>query len=325
MKTITYFHRNIKAGYSINKVTQTVISHIDNKREYYMPTHRASFGDLIKNILYIFKHRDKNGINHITGDIHYGILGLIGCKSVLTVHDTDKVDFAKCGWLKKKIYELLWFKIPCALASKIVCISNETKEMLCKYTKRKDIQVIYNAIDPSFTTVLKKQDLSNIKILMIGTAENKNIERTLEALKDIDCQVTIVGKMTASQKMLVQKSGIVLDNKYNLSDHEIREEYINCDIVSFVSLFEGFGMPIVEANITGRPVITSNISVLKEIAGNAALYVDPTNIKDINNGFKQLTKSPKLRNFYVEEGLKNACRFEHNAIIQEWLNLYKTL
>lgn len=325
MNKIIYFNRNHKAGFSINKVSQTYIAHIENKEILEVPSHCASFRDIIVNILFVFKNRKHNVINHITGDIHYCLIALIGCRNVLTIHDTVLLDYCKSSKLKYRIAKLLWFTLPLKIATRVVCISDVTRQHVLKYTKRKDIQVIHNAVDPSFKTILKNQTKTPYDILFIGTKANKNLERTIEALKGISCKLTIVGRLSDQQIDFLKKSKINYINKVNLTDEELLDEYINTDIVSFISLFEGFGMPIVEANKVGRPVITSTIPVLKEVGGNSCVFVDPKNIEDMHNGFVKLFTDSSLREICVQRGLENVKRFEVEHIVKQWKNLYNTL
>lgn len=325
MKRVVYFHRNLKAGFSINKVTQTFVSGITDKVEYYVPSERALPTSLLKNLWYVFNHRERNCINHITGDIHYCMLALAGCKSVLTVHDTVSVDYNPVSKMKRLYNRLFWFTIPTKIATKVVCISEETKRHLSKYSKRKDLEVIYNAIDPSFKTILKDQTKNPYKVLQIGTSANKNLERTILALHGINCELTIIGKMTQAQEALLIEQGVKYRNLFNLSDEDILKEYANSDIVSFISLFEGFGMPIIEANKTGRPVITSSIPVLKEIANDSAVFVNPEDIKEMHEGFVKLFNDSDLRNLCVERGLENVKRFEPSTIIRSWERLYESI
>ena len=322
---ITYFHRNLNAGFSINKVSQTIISCIDDKQEYYMPKNGASFRDIITNIIYTFRHRNKHGINHVTGDVHYVILALIGCKSILTIHDTVSLDYRNVCLFKKKILEWLWFRIPLKFATKVVCISEQTKLCIEKYTNRTDIVVIHNAVDSSFKKHIKEPTDNPINILLIGTNPNKNIDRTLEALKSFNCHLTIIGKLSIAQEDFLKTNHFSYLVKSGLTDEEIIAEYIKSNIVSFISLFEGFGMIVIEANMVGRPVICSEIPVLKEVAGDAALFVNPTNIESIKKGFKLLFEDSSYRTQLVQKGFENVKRFDANIIRQKWILLYNTV
>ena len=113
--------------------------------------------------------------------------------------------------------------------------------------------------------------------------------------------------------------------KINLSDSEMIEEYKKTDVVSFISLFEGFGMPIIEANKVGRPVITSDIPVLREVAGDAAYFVYPNDIESIRNGYIRLLEDADLRLNLVNKGFENAKRFEVNGIRNQRINLYNSI
>jgi len=261
----------------------------------------------------------------VTGDIHYGIIPLVGCKSVLTIHDIGLVDNAVNKTIKLKLMEYLYIRIPLMLSVKVVCISNETKRCIQKYTKRKDIVVIHNAIDPIFhrEPYVFNEELPNI--LIIGTNSNKNLERTFKALLEIKCKVTIVGSISESQKIALKENNISYVNKTKLSDEELVLEYNKSDIVSFISLFEGFGMIVVEANKVGRPVITSDIPVLHEVAGDAALYVCPTDIYEMHKAFVRIISDGRLRNFFIEKGYENARRFEPENIRKQWIELYNSI
>ena len=320
---VTYFYRNHKVGFSIKKVADLYVNQMEDKEIYEMPSPYASMMSILKNMWFTFKHRNKSGINHITGDIHYCIIPLMHCKTVLTVHDTSAYDCAK--GIKKLLIKYLWFIIPLKLASKVICISNCTKMSLYRFTKRKDILVIPNTVDPNFIYTPKNLNSTCPNILLIGTNWNKNVESTIKALHNIDCRVTIIGKLTDSQLEALKTNNINYTNKHNLSDEEINTEYKNCDIVSFCSLYEGFGMPIIEANAIGRVVITSNISPMTEVGGKGAIYANPHNVEEIKSAFVEIIHNQDLRKQLVAVGLENAKRFCLNKIIKEHIKLYNSL
>jgi len=324
MKVI-YFHRNKNAGFSINKVTQTIVREIEDKEEYFMPSAGSGIKDLFTNIKFIRKHRKKGLIHHITGDIHYGILGLIGYKSVLTIHDTVGIDFLKMSKFKSIVYEWLWFRLPIKFASKVICISKVTKHYLKKYTSREDIKVIHNAIDPTLQFSIPKPIKDTANILFIGVKENKNLIRCFEALKGINCHVTVIGRLKQNQIKTLNDNFINYTSKYNLSDEELNAEYYNCDIVSFCSLFEGFGMPVLEGHQAGRPVLCSILPVLEEIAGDAAYYVDPYDVESIRKGYLRLIKDETYRQELVEKGKKNVLNYHPSVIKKQWEEVYKEL
>ncbi len=320
---ITYFYRNHNVGYSIKKVSDLYVNQMEDKEVFEMPSQYASLGGILKNMWYTFKHRNKKGINHITGDIHYCIIPLMFCKTILTVHDT--VAFDNYSGYKKNILKYLWFKIPFRFAAKIVCISETTKKNISKFTSRKDIQVIPNAVDPSYhqSSYTFHKDLPNI--LLVGTNWNKNIERTIEAVKDINCKLTIVGELTQVQKQMLERQKCIFVNKQGLTDEEIKQEYINSDIVCFCSLYEGFGMPIIEANAIGRPVITSNISPMVDIANGSCLLVNPYITEDIREKILVYVKDSEIRKNNILKGLENAKNYNLTNVVKRYKELYKSL
>ncbi|WP_036614772.1 glycosyltransferase, partial [Parabacteroides distasonis] len=114
-------------------------------------------------------------------------------------------------------------------------------------------------------------------------------------------------------------------NEFDLTDEAVLKEYQNCDIVNFVSLFEGFGMPIIEAQALGRIVITSNISPMKEIAGDGAVIVDPYDICAIRDSYIRVINDYDFRNLVLEKGLINACKYRSYNIANKYIDLYRSL
>lgn len=320
---IIYFYRNHKVGYSIKKVADLITNQVLDKRIYEMPSPFASVVGILRNLLFTFVHRDKKCVNHVVGDVHYCIISLFGCKSVLTIHDTVAYDNA-VGW-KKLVIKYLWFVWPLKFAHKIVCVSSATRESLYRFTGRKDIVVLYNAVDPQYIYSSKTFNKECPTILLIGTNWNKNIDRTFYSLRGIKCKLNIIGVLGDEQIKYLDDNDFIYENKVGLSDDEIRQEYENCDIVSFCSLYEGFGMPVIEANAIGRPVITSNIEPLKEVAGNAAIYVDPYDVSDMRHKFIRLINDRKLRDTLIENGRMNVKRFNDKSIFSQYNKIYESM
>lgn len=321
---IVFFYRNHKVGYSIKKVSDTLASYFENITKWEVPSEHATFGGILSNFLYVYKHRTKTGINHITGDIHYCIMALIGLKTVLTIHDTSAYDMCK-NPLKKIIVKYLWFVLPLWFSKRIVCISSKTLESLKRFTKRQDIIVIGNAIDKSFIFSPKKFNSERPVVLMIGTAWNKNIGTMLKALEGLNCHIIIIGNLSPDIKNTINCLGLSVENKQGLTDYEIVKEYIKCDIVAFCSIYEGFGMPIIEGNMTGRVVITSDIEPLKEIGGNSVLYTNPYDYTSIRRCFDRLINEENLYDDLVEKGINNVKRFSLDKIASQYEQIYNDL
>lgn len=325
---ITFFHRNYKCGYSIYKVFNTIESELQGQgvdiNDFFMPSSNSMPWDVVKNSIFTFKHRNRKGINHISGHIHDIILGLIGCKTVLTIHDLVFLDNVK-NPLKKFYKWLFWLYIPVKLADKVTCISNETKRNILTHIKTDKVTVIYNPIDPSFKYNYKEFNEESPIILHIGTFWNKNLERSILALEGIKCHLRIVGKVNDQIIQLLKDKKIDYSNVMNLSDDEIKQEYINCDIVNFPSIYEGFGMPVIEGQKTGRVVVSSNIEPIKEIAGEGAYLIDPFSVEDMRNAYLEVIKNKELRTTLIKKGLLNVNRFEARKIAQQYIEVYNSI
>ena len=158
-----------------------------------------------------------------------------------------------------------------------------------------------------------------------GAAPNKNLLRLVEALKDITCKLVVIGMPGKKEIEKIEEDKIAYIIKSNLSSEELYREYVNADIVSFVSTFEGFGMPIVEANCVERAVLTSNISSMPEVAGDAACLVDPYDTEDIRKGLLKLIHDKAYREQLIANGRKNKLRFDGQIIAEQYYQLYKRI
>ena len=158
--------------------------------------------------------------------------------------------------------------------------------------------------------------------LIVGCAKNKNICRMLEAIKDIPCSLKIIGKPNEIQKKILKKYNIEYTSYTGLSNNEMVEQYNQCDVLLFASTYEGFGMPILEAQAVGRPVITSNISSMPEVAGTGAQYVDPYDVESIKYAVLMIIENAELREKIVRAGFENIKRFDPKKIALKYLKLY---
>lgn len=269
----------------------------------------------------------KPALVHITSDVYFISPLLSGIPSILTIHDIGR--YKELSGLKKKVYEWIWLKIPIMLAKKVISVSDFTsrdiKENLGKFAVKKLVR-IYNPLPSILKPVPKEFNRHRPVILQVGTLPNKNIETTIKALAGLQCQFVVLGILSDAQKKLLQDNNIAYSNYYNLDFEEVYQKYIECDIVTFVSLYEGFGMPVIEAQAVGRPVICALNSSLREVAGDGALFV--RNVLDeieIRDKIKNLITNPSLSRELVDKGYKNVEKFERRSIVQTYMDLYTSV
>jgi len=283
--------------------------------------HHTGFIGRIKNIFFVKKH--KSDINHITGDVNYIALGLPKKNTIITIHDIGST--LTGSNLKIFIIKLFWYKIPLKRATKITVISEFSKNELLKTFKidPRKIIVIPNCVSDKFQYQQKEFNEKKPNILIVGTKENKNLTRSLEALKDIQCKVTIIGKLKTSQKKKLEELNTDYENLYNIDYKDIIENYQAADMLLFPTIYEGFGIPILEAQATGIPLLTSNLQPMNQIAGYGAMLVNPFNSNDIKKGVQKIIEDKEYRTEIINKGLENVKKYRCEEIAKRYYAIYQ--
>lgn len=325
---ILYVYRSLKAGPSIRRVFEPIARELNRQGvavdSMYLPYQSINPIHLIKNIQCLKKQlkRENYDAVHITGDVYYLLYFLSKYKTVVTVHDlgfyTNFKPSVKTWFLKKFWIDSL------LLANLVTFISDKSLKEGLSLIDIPDNKhfVIPNPYDEQFRFVSNRHLDAVPKILHVGTKPNKNLDRVIDALSTMDCTLHIIGPLSNHYKDKLNNSSISYKAESNVSDKDLMDAYENCDVVSFPSLFEGFGMPIIEAQAVGRPIVTSDLSPMKEIAGNAAVLVDPEDVSSIHNGFiEALNRYDEL----CEKGLKNAENYKVSVIAEKYLKIYKKI
>lgn len=260
--------------------------------------------------------------------------------SVISIFDVSYLYFPNL-FKKKDLYQLkLWGGYSIKKAQKIITISNSSKNDIIKmYKVNPDkVTVIYPGIkiqNSEFTIqnmeeLKKKFGIDSKYILFVGTLQpRKNIIKLIEAfakLKEKDFNLVIVGKkgwhfeeiLNAPKKYNVEDRVKFLDS---VSDEDLPGFYKNALCFCLPSLYEGFGLPILEAMQYGCPVATSNVSSLPEAGGDAVVYFDPENVEDITKALHSLVNDEELRNKLVKKGYEQIKKFSWEKTARETLKV----
>lgn len=325
---ILFIYRCPKMGFSIGNVFKPIEENISKKCECDNITFtKANYRPLtlIENIMCVRKYMRKNPntIIHITGTENYLLPFIKRYKTVVTVHDLGFYTESK-KTLRSYLKYILWIK-SLNLADKVTFISRKSfdeAEKLVNFNKNQTCVIMNPVSDRFVTSSNKKFNHVKPRILHIGTKSNKNLERTIEAIKNISCHLRIIGRLNNEQKELLKKYNIDFSQDQDISNSQIIEEYKSCDIVCFASIYEGFGMPIIEGQAIGKVVVTSNISPMNEIANGSCPLVNPFDVKSIEKGILDAIKNHEK---YKKLGKINAKRFSLESKSKEYFNLYKEL
>ena len=284
----------------------------------------VSKGILNRIYLCIWAFFNQGNINHICGDINFISIFMSKKKTVNTFLDFYSMQRLKS--LKKLIYKIFWIKIPFLKSESVITISNNTLRELNNYIDikgKKKIHVIGISVSNNFKKKLKKKISKTPKILVVGTSINKNISNIITSLKNIYCELILVGQLNDQIINELNLNNIKYRNLVSIKMKKLIYEYYNSDILLFPSNYEGFGVPILEAQTIGRPVITSNLEPMISIAGEGAFFVNPKKPKEISEAIKTIIKNEKLRLSKINKGFINVKRYKNSIILNEHLKVYK--
>lgn len=324
---VSYFFRKRRLNaFSIESLfdnihNQIVNRNIFNSNKIEVPSTRNVIANTLK------AGSNQTEINHITGDIHYVALGMKKRNTVLTIHDCVFLTrYSKLN-LKYWMFKFFWYQLPMMRANTITVISEKTKKELINLTgiNGNKIKVVPNFFDPRFEFSPKEFNTQKPRILQIGTKSNKNIHRLAQALKGIECELHVVGNLDEETQMILQANKINYKSFVNLSFEELKQQYIECDMVAFVSTYEGFGLPILEACAVGRPLVTSRISPMNEISEDAACKVNPYNILDIRRGILKVIEDADYRDQLINNGWKMRYRYSIDNITSQYSGIYEQI
>lgn len=230
----------------------------------------------------------------------------------------------------------------------VLCVSQNVRDLTIEHFNEDPsrFRVIHHGVNPVFQPrepgesrawATERFGIRDPYVIVVGKLEKrKNLERTLEAFsrfrQQVDDPVKLVmaGKRTWHDRMLddaIERHGLrdhVIETGY-LSHDELNRLYAGALMCVFASLWEGFGLPVLEALASGTPLVTSNLSSIPEVAGDAARLVDPYSVEEITAAMVEVHADPALRDRMRERGIAQAARFSWEKAARETLAAYREM
>jgi glycosyltransferase involved in cell wall biosynthesis len=266
-----------------------------------------------------------------------------GIPSVVTIHD---LIFMRYPQFYNRIDRMIYakkFKYAAQKASRIIAISIQTKNDLMKFFGIPDskIDVVYQGCDTIFWNpvaeaerigVLSKYGISGRYILNVGTIEErKNLLNLVRAIHKgkIDVQLVVIGKPTSYLGKVIayieQEKIQNIHILHNVPSEDLPAFYQQAELFVYLSLFEGFGIPVIESLVSKTPVITSKDGCFSEAGGSSSIYVDPYNIDEIADAISSVIDDPSLRDRMTNDGFAYAQFFRKDRIVNNIMEVYKQI
>jgi glycosyltransferase involved in cell wall biosynthesis len=284
--------------------------------------------------------KDKIILYHgLSGELPSG-LAKKGIKSIVTIHDLIFMRYPKMySFFDRKIH-FYKFKKAATNADLIIAISEQTKKDIITFLNIDacKIVVVYQGCQDVYKKeyaelekqiVSKKYNLPSKFVLNVGTIEErKNALTIVKAIKNLDIDLVLIGKKTDYTDKIHQ---YIIENKLEkrvrflkgLTSEELAISYQLASVFVYPSLFEGFGIPIIEALYSKTPVITNKNGVFPEIAGPNSLYIEPFDVKDLANKISLILQDELMALKMKEEGWQFAQQFNDEVIARNIMNCYQ--
>jgi glycosyltransferase involved in cell wall biosynthesis len=310
--------------FSIEILFNELVKNLPSDMEYVQyGSKRFSKGIIDRFMNMIDANRHQGDVNHVTGDEHFLTILMRKSKNILTIHDCRFLMHPNP--LARIILKFFWLTLPLKRVRYITAVSEKTKQEILSNARFQPerIMVIPNFVFGYFQRNNKPFEQQEPVILQVGTTYNKNLEMVAEALCGIRCKLIIIGKPSESQLKALDENNINYRYFFEVSNEDVFKKYCEADMVMFISTLEGFGLPIIEANAVGRPIITSNIEPMTSVAGDSACFVDPYDVNAVRNGVIRIINDRFYREELVHKGLENVKRFRVEEVAKMYHQLYQ--
>ncbi len=318
------------------------------KLQVQLPVAYASLPSALWRSWFIAKdlQQDKIDIFHgLSNEIPYG-LKKAGVKSVVSIHDLIFLRYPEQYPVIDRFFYQRKFKYACENADAIVAVSEQTKRDIIDFYQipSERIAVIYQGCQPTFcqriadktiiNQILQKYGIQKHYILCVASfAERKNQLRLIKAFQQLPekgYDLVLIGgqsKYLDELKQYVQQSGIQ-ERVHFVTDvpaSDLPPLYQGSSLFVYPSLFEGFGIPIIEALHSGVPVVAATGSCLEEAGGEGALYANPLDINDLAEKMHHVLTSEALQNRLINKGTEHVKQFAAKPIAEKLVKLYEKL
>lgn len=322
-----YLRPATEGWHSIERVVRTVAAHLPSDIDAQVITLDAPARGVFGRLRAMRQVASRQpGVHHVTGDVHYLVLVLPWRRTVLTIHDLDRL--RQLRGIRRSIYRLVWFSLPMRLASAVTVISQQTfREVASEFpSAAAKLRVIPDPLPDGLGPVETPRDPGGMPtILHIGTMENKNLGLSIEVAKRLGARLSILGLLRADQRADLQATGVAFVARHDVPDEALSAVYSEADLLLFPSFSEGFGLPIIEAQACGIPVVTSDREPMRTVAGGAAVLVDPHDVDAACSAVHRLLQDPELQQSLRERGFRNSSRFRPDSVAEEYAGLYRAL
>lgn len=266
-------------------------------------------------------------------------------KTVLTMHDLIFLKMPELYNIPDRILYRKKYLGSCERADAVIAISEQTKKDLIEFTQMDEnkISVIHQGCNPIFYQEVHQEAIKRVKekhqlpeqyFLTVGAIEaRKNHGLIVEALKisKIDMPLVIIGRPSGDGLIQLQK----LISDHHLQDQVLIRQQIPTEdlpaiyhaaaLFVYPSLYEGFGIPLLEALNCGVPVIGSKGSCLEEAGGPSSKYIDPYNAEELADTMTQICSNNELRNQMIQDGYQHTMKFSDQVIASKINDLYEKL
>lgn len=247
------------------------------------------------------------------------------CKGpfVFTLHDLNHIDRSENSNLAKRIYYATLLKNRCHAAARIFTVSEYSRTRILDWSGVDADKVISlgNGVGPEYHPGVKPYDYPSPYILCVSNRKkHKNEFRSVEAFAQsgISSRFVLVftGKSTEELAQCIESNHVTQRVHFLgfVPEADLPSLYRGATALVFASLYEGFGLPPLEAMACGTPVVTSNVSSLPEVAGDAALLVDPSSVAQIAEALKRIVEDQPLRQDLAEKGIAQARKYRWDDI-----------